>query len=63
MPTELAELSSISTTLEQLARRVGGMGDSAKRAKEDEVAYELFAVERALNSAQRRLAKMIARSR
>jgi hypothetical protein len=63
MATDLAELSSISSTLDQLARRVGGMGDAAQSVKEEDVANELFAVERALSSAQRRLARMIERGR
>ncbi|MGO9560173.1 MAG: hypothetical protein ACLPQS_13825 [Acidimicrobiales bacterium] len=63
MATDLAELSSISSTLDQLARRLGGMGEAAQRVKEEELANELFAVERALSSAQRRLTRMIARGR
>lgn len=63
MPSELSELSSISSTLDQLVQRVGGMGEAAKRAKEEDVANELFAVERALSGARRRLGRMIERSR
>jgi hypothetical protein len=63
MDSELAELSSLASTLDQLAQRIATMGESARNTKREEVAAELFTVERALAGAQRRLARMIERSR
>lgn len=63
MATDLSELSSVASTLEQLSRRIGSLGEGASRSKEDEVAAELFAVERALASAERRLNRLVERQR
>jgi len=63
MAAQVPELSSITSTLEQLLARVGGMAEAARRDKEEEVARELFEVERSLSSAQRRLGRMLDRSR
>lgn len=62
MATDLAELSSLSSTLEQLTRRVGAMGESARVRKQEDVANELFNVERALSGAQRRISRLMERS-
>jgi len=53
----LAELSSLASALEELNVRIS---DIAKRAADDhdEAAVDLFAVERALRGAQRRIAKL-----
>lgn len=63
MATDLAELSSIASSLDQLARRVGTMGEGAREEREEEVASELFAVERAIAAAQRRVTRLVSRSR
>ncbi|MGO9198866.1 MAG: hypothetical protein ACLQK4_17285 [Acidimicrobiales bacterium] len=63
MAPDLPELSSISSTLDQLARRVTAMAEAARRTKEEDVANELFAVERALTGAHRRVERMIERGR
>ena len=63
MPANRAELSSIASTLDQLAQRVGAMGEASRAAKEEDVANELFTVERTLSGAQRRLARMLERTR
>ena len=63
MASDLAELSSISSTLEQLIGRLGAMAETARQAREEDVASELFTVERGLASAQRRLSRMVERSR
>ncbi len=62
MPTDRAELSSICSTIEQLARRVAEMGESASATKDEDAAAELFAIERALSGAQRRATRLVARS-
>lgn len=63
MPPDLAELSSIASTLDQLARRLASMGEAASEAKEDDVASELFAMERALSGAERRAGRLLNRKR
>jgi hypothetical protein len=59
-PSELAELSSIASSLEQISRRVTALADAAAAAKRDEVAVNLIAVERALIGAVRRLERLLA---
>jgi len=54
----VAELSSVATALEELTRRLGSMAEAADTSKDEETANELFAVERSLRSAQRRLQKL-----
>jgi hypothetical protein len=62
-PSELSELSSIASSLEQISRRVTGLADVATEAKRDEVAANLIAVERALLGAVRRLERLMASGR
>jgi hypothetical protein len=52
-----AEISSLSTTLEELTRRVSSLADSAQ-SEDEETAMELFGVERSLSGALRRLRKL-----
>ncbi|MGD0083222.1 MAG: hypothetical protein ABSD78_08490 [Acidimicrobiales bacterium] len=59
MPTDLAELSSIASSLDQLTRRIGAIAEQASREKEESVASELFSVERALQGATRRLGRLM----
>jgi hypothetical protein len=58
MAASTAELSSLATALEDLTRRVTAHADAAHGAKEDEMAKELFAIERALMGASRRLTRL-----
>ncbi len=60
MAASSAELSSLATALDELTRRVTVHADAAESAKDEETAKELFAVERALDSANRRLARLAA---
>lgn len=55
-----AELSSLVTALDDLTRRVTVHAESADASKDEESARELFAVERALSGATRRLARLTA---
>jgi len=48
----------MSTALEELARRVSSIADRYSGSKRDDVAAELYEVERALKGAHRRLAKV-----
>jgi len=53
--TSPAEISSLSSTLKELNDRVTAMAESAQNAGDNDMAHELFAVERALGGALRRL--------
>ncbi|MGD0344533.1 MAG: hypothetical protein ABSB55_06195 [Acidimicrobiales bacterium] len=63
MPVDFSELASMAESMDALARRVGKMGDAAKAEKKDESAAELYAVERALAGATRRLKRLIGAER
>jgi hypothetical protein len=54
MPSD-AELSSLSSTLKDLNDRVSALAESAVASGNEDMARELFAVERALGGALRRL--------
>ena len=58
MPTSSAELSSLATALDELTRRVTGHAEAADAAKDEETARELFAIERSLSTANRRLTRL-----
>ncbi len=58
MPARPAELSSLATALDELTRRVTAHADAADVAEDEETARELFAIERALASANRRLTRL-----
>ena len=62
MSDPLAELSSLTTALEELTRRVTGMAERFAGDKKHDVASDLYAVERALTGAARRLGKLVDRS-
>jgi hypothetical protein len=52
-------LSSIATLLEQLTARITVMAESASSAHEDDLASELFGIERSLAGAKRRIDKLV----
>ena len=56
MPSD-AELSSLSSTLKELNDRVSAMAEAAQASANEDMARELFAVERALGGALRRLGR------
>jgi hypothetical protein len=60
MSARPAELSSLATALDELTRRVTAHADAADVAEDEETARELFAIERALASANRRLTRLAA---
>jgi hypothetical protein len=62
MPTDLAELSSLTSSLDQITLRVGAMAEHANAGGEDTVSAELFSVERALQGATRRLQRLLGNS-
>jgi hypothetical protein len=63
MPVPIAELSSVATALDELTRRLVAIADQAASEHDDESASELFAVERALRGAGRRLQRLTAPKR
>ncbi|HZD65403.1 MAG TPA: hypothetical protein VE152_04820 [Acidimicrobiales bacterium] len=54
-----SELSSLASALEELTRRVTAIADGYASARRDDVAGELYAAERALVGAHRRLARIV----
>jgi hypothetical protein len=59
VPAPRAELSSVVTALDELIRRVGAIAEGSASSHEDDTATELFAVERALTGARRRLSRVV----
>jgi len=58
MAASPAELSSLATALDDLTRRVTTHAEASDAAKDEDTARELFAIERSLNSANRRLSRL-----
>ncbi len=56
--TRRAELSSLASSLDELTRRVTALAEDARETKQEELAGELFGVERALHGALRRLGRL-----
>ena len=56
-----AELSSLSSSMEELHRRVTAMAEGALNQGDEDMAHELIAVERALGGALRRLQRYASR--
>jgi len=61
--SEMSELSSIASSLEQISRRVTALADAAVAAKREALGADLIAVERALLGAVRRLERLLANKR
>lgn len=57
------ELSSVATALDDLTRRVTAIAEALANTQDDWVAQDLFAVERSLGAAHRRLAALNERLR
>jgi hypothetical protein len=55
-----AELSSMTTALEDVSRRVAAIADDYQAAKRDDLAAELYEVERSIATATRRLTRVAA---
>jgi hypothetical protein len=62
MSSSAAELSSLATALDELTRRVTAIADRYLGDRED-LATELYHVERALKGASRSLAKVVDNAR
>lgn len=59
MSSPAAELSSLATALDELTRRVTAIADRYAVDRRDDLATELYHVERALVGASRSLAKVV----
>jgi len=59
VPIDRSELSSLTGLIEQVTDRITKMAEDASTAKEETTASELFAIERALSSAKRRLVRFL----
>jgi len=55
MESDLAELSTVSTQIDDLVDRVVDVAESYRGGDRDDIAIRLFEVERSLNSARRNL--------
>jgi hypothetical protein len=61
--TDQAELSSIAAVLEDMTKRVTSIAERQQAAARDDVASDLYEVERNLRTANRRLAKLLRATR
>ena len=57
--SDLAVLSSITTQVDELSRRITGLAESYGRTPDSAVASELFATERAFATARRALDRAV----
>ena len=53
------ELSSITSTLDDVAKRIVRLAESHDKAGRSDVAVDLYEVERSLNASVRRLTKLV----
>jgi hypothetical protein len=61
MELDAAQLSSLSTSLSDLAERVSRLAEGYQGSPREDVAADLFVVERQLLGANRRLQSLVAR--
>lgn len=59
MESDRAQLSALSTSLDDLSRRIVEIADNHRRPPREDIAIGLDEVERALTTASRRLAKVM----
>lgn len=57
MDSDLAELSSVASQLEELTKRILSAAERFDDKAREDVAHELYEVERSLRAATRRLAR------
>lgn len=63
MSSPAAELSSLATALDDLAKRISAIADTYAGARRDDLATELYQVERALAGARRGLSRVLGNQR
>ncbi|MDP1821226.1 MAG: hypothetical protein Q8K58_15205 [Acidimicrobiales bacterium] len=61
MELDAAQLSSLSTTLDQLVTQVTSLAERYQTSPREDVAADLFEVERSLQAAHRRMQKLVAK--
>jgi len=59
--SDLPELDSSATTIEELVLRISALADEHQRAGDETVAADLYEVERSLRAASRRLGALLRR--
>ena len=59
MSSSAAELSSLATALDELSKRVTSIAETYAASRRDDLATELYQVERALNGARRGLGRVL----
>jgi hypothetical protein len=59
VPPDRSELASIAELLDHLTDRITAMAEGVYAAKEEGAAAELFAIERTLRGASRKLARLL----
>jgi hypothetical protein len=59
MESDRAQLSALSTSLDDLSRRIAEIADKHRRPPREDIATGLDEVERSLTTASRRLAKVM----
>ena len=59
MPLDTAHLSSLSTALDELAQRITTLADELLDSPREDVAADLYEVERHLHAASRRLHTLV----
>jgi hypothetical protein len=59
MDSAAAELSSVSSALDELTRRVTAIAEGYQAARREDLASDLFSVEGLLDTARRRLDKLV----
>jgi Mg2+ and Co2+ transporter CorA len=62
MPLDTAQLSSLSTALEDLSQRITQLADEYQGSPREDAAADLYEVERHLSAASRRLKALLDRS-
>jgi hypothetical protein len=59
MPLDAAHLSSLATALDELTQRITALAEDYQASPREDVAADLFEVERSLNVAARRLRALL----
>jgi hypothetical protein len=62
MPLDAAALSSLSTALDDLTKRITTLADAYQTSPREDVAADLYEVERNLQAAARRLKAVLAKA-
>ena len=59
MDGDRAQLSSVASALDELTQRITQLADESQRGTDDQLAAELYEIERALQQAARRLDRLV----